>query len=71
MGQCGTTTLIFLVQVTVALQRTSYEIPHHRVITIIVPQRLVVLGSTALFTMVGQLRIHDDREEGWDNLLFE
>ena len=56
MGQCGTTTLIFLVQVTVALQRTSYEIPHHRVITIIVPQRLVVLGSTALFTMVGQLR---------------
>ena len=29
----------------------------HRVITIIEPQRLVVLGSRALFTMVGQLRI--------------
>ena len=42
----------------------------HRVITIIEPQRLVVLGSTARFTMVAQLRIHNDREEGWDNLLF-
>ena len=44
----------------------------HRVITIIELQRLVVvLGSPALFTMVGQLRIHDDREEGWDNLILD
>ena len=28
------------------------------VITVIEPQRLVVLGSTALFTKVGQLPIH-------------
>ena len=44
---------------------------YHRVITIIEAQRLIVLGSTALVTMVGQLCIHNDREEGWDNLLFE
>ena len=43
---------------------------HHRVITVIEVQRLVVLGSTALFTMVWQLRIHDDRYEGWENFLF-
>ena len=42
----------------------------HRVITVIEVQRLVVLGSTALFTMVWQLRIHTHRDEGWDNFLF-
>ena len=36
----------------------------HRVIIIIEPQRLVVLGITALFTMVGQLRIHMIRKRG-------
>ena len=43
---------------------------YHRVITVIEVQRIVVLGSTALFTMVWQLRIHDDRYEGWENFLF-
>ena len=42
----------------------------HRVITVIEVQRLVVLGSTALFTMVWQLCIYDDRYEGWENFLF-
>ena len=42
----------------------------HRVITVIEVQRIVVLGSTALFTMVWQLRIHTHRDEGWDNFLF-
>ena len=42
--------------------RDSYA---HRVITVIEVRRLVVLGCTALFTMVWQLRIHDDRDEGW------
>ena len=42
----------------------------HRVITIIEPQRLIILGSTALFTMAGQLHIHDDGKDGWDNFLF-
>ena len=37
---------------------------------IIEVQRIVVLGSTALFTMVWQLRIHTHRDEGWDNFLF-
>ena len=52
---------------------TEYEHPvgwSHRVITVIEVQRIVVLGSTALFTMVWQLRIHDDRYEGWENFLF-
>ena len=40
-----------------------------RVITVKEEQRLGVLGSTALFTMVWQLRIHNDRYEGWENLL--
>ena len=31
---------------------------------------IVVLGITALFTMVRQLCIHDDMEEGWDNSLY-
>ena len=44
--------------------------PERRVITVIEVQRIVVLGSTVLFTMVWQLRIHDDRYEGWDNFLF-
>ena len=51
----------------------QYNIPivyTHRVITVIEVQRLVVLGSTALFTMVWQLRIYDDRDEGWENFLF-
>ena len=39
------------------------------VITVIEQQRQVVLGSTALFTKVGQLRIHITYE-GWDNFLF-
>ena len=39
----------------------------HRVITVIEVQRQVILGSTALFTTVWQLRIHDDRDEGWEN----
>ena len=44
--------------------------PERRVITVIEVQRIVVLGSTVLFTMVWQLRIHDDRYEGWENFLF-
>ena len=43
-------------------QRSSntvlYVTATHRVITVIEQQRQVVLGSTALFTKVGQLRIH-------------
>ena len=42
----------------------------HSVKTVIEVQRLVVLGSTALFTMVWQLRIHYDRDEGLENFLF-
>ena len=43
----------------------------HRVISVIEEQRLVVLGSTALFTKVGQLTAHTNvREEGWGNFLF-
>ena len=34
------------------------ETGDHRGITVIEEQRQVVLGSTALFTKVGQLRIH-------------
>ena len=41
----------------------------HRGITVIEEQIQVVLGSTALFTKVGQLHnAHKyDREEGWEN----
>ena len=48
----------------------SSLILNHRVITVIEVQRIVVLGSTALFTMVWQLPIHDYRDEGWENFLF-
>ena len=43
---------------------------HHREITLIELQSLVVFGCTALLTMVGATDSTHDREEGWDNFLF-
>ena len=43
---------------------------HHREITIIELQSLVVLGCTALLFIKGATANTHDREEGWDNFLF-
>ena len=43
---------------------------HHREITLIELQSLVVFGWAALLFMVGATVSTHDREEGWDDLLF-
>ena len=50
---------------------TIYDSLSHRVITVIETQSLVVFCYTALLTMVGETASTHDREDGWDNFLFE
>ena len=45
-------------EVVLLIQDGVAILSYSRVITILEPKRLVVLGSTVLFILVGQLRMH-------------
>ena len=48
---------------------TVYCIPQSNNCSTVEPQSLVVLGCTALLTMVGAIASTHDREEGWEHFL--
>ena len=53
-----------------ANEGTIHYTVHHREITLIELQSLVVFGCAALLFMVGATASTHDREEGWDDFLF-